>query len=97
MASWGSFSQTYADPTKLMAAEHQVDAFMDLYNRITETCRKKCIPVSYHEPDLNKGESKCIDRCVGKYVAMQTLLGQKMEQNASSTESGSFVPDALLN
>ncbi|KAL0073124.1 Tim10/DDP family zinc finger-domain-containing protein [Phycomyces blakesleeanus] len=96
MSSWGSFSQTYVNPENLIAAEKQVDAFMGLYNRILETCQVKCVPTDYHEPDLNKGESKCIDRCVGKYVGFQKLIAQKMEENGPTPPtSSSFSPDNL--
>lgn len=45
-----------------------------------ETCQTKCIPRRYHEPDLNKGESVCIDRCVAKYGAVHKLLGKKLQE-----------------
>lgn len=34
---------------------------------LTQSCYKKCIPPSYQESELNKGESVCLDRCVSKF------------------------------
>ena len=31
------------------------------------SCHNKCVSPRYAEPDLNKGESVCIDRCVAKF------------------------------
>lgn len=31
------------------------------------SCHSKCVSPRYAEPDLNKGESVCIDRCVSKF------------------------------
>lgn len=64
--------------------------------RIIEQCRVKCIPTHYHEPDLNKGEMVCIDRCVFKYGEIQRLLAKKMEEKdkepvAFNSSSSSFA------
>ncbi|KAI8388750.1 Tim10/DDP family zinc finger-domain-containing protein [Radiomyces spectabilis] len=93
MSMWGSYSQTYVNPENLVQAEQEVDSFMQLYNKILDRCQVKCIPTNYHEPELNKGEMVCIDRCVAKYFAVQKLLSQKMEQNAGSpSATGSATP-----
>lgn len=66
-------------------------------DRIMSACQEKCIPNNYHEPDLNKGEQKCIDRCVGKYMSIQGILGDRMRHlapgYASTTNSDGFSPD----
>ncbi|KAI9487749.1 MAG: hypothetical protein EXX96DRAFT_475364 [Benjaminiella poitrasii] len=81
--SWSSsFTQTYVDPQHLMEAEQQIDAFMGM---IMAACREKCIPNNYHEPDLNKGEQKCIDRCVVKYRSIQSMIGERMKDMAPTT------------
>jgi hypothetical protein len=38
---------------------------------LMQTCHKKCIPPSYKQPELNKGESVCTDRCVAKYLEVR--------------------------
>jgi hypothetical protein len=60
--------------------------FLFLY-RILKACQDKCIPIKYHEPDLNKGEQKCIDRCVAKYISIQTMLGEKMRHMAPQPQN----------
>lgn len=34
----------------------------DVFNRLVSSCHAKCISTRYLEPDLNKGESVCVDR-----------------------------------
>ncbi|KAI8062169.1 Tim10/DDP family zinc finger-domain-containing protein [Gongronella butleri] len=80
MSMWTSYSQAYVNPDNLVLAEQQVDAFMGLYNRISEKCHKKCIPTHYREGDLNKGEMVCLDRCAAKYLAFEKLLGKKLQE-----------------
>lgn len=63
-------------------------------------CQEKCIPNHYHEPDLNKGEQQCIDRCVAKYMSIQTIMGERMKhlsplaQPTDNNATDSFSPDS---
>lgn len=41
------------------------------------SCHSKCVSTRYAEPDLNKGESVCIDRCVGKYFGMNISFSMR--------------------
>ncbi|ORY90007.1 Tim10/DDP family zinc finger-domain-containing protein [Syncephalastrum racemosum] len=98
--SWsGSWSQNFVNPDNLVQAESEVDAFMDLMKRIMSSCQEKCIPTNYHEPDLNKGESVCIDRCVAKYFKVQQKLSNKMQENADRLSNlgsgGGGIPSTL--
>lgn len=52
----------------------QLDMITDVFNRLVESCHKKCISTRYAEPDLLKGESVCIDRYV--YLFLQQLREQ---------------------
>jgi import inner membrane translocase subunit TIM10 len=45
---------------------------------MTNACHKKCVPPKYHENDLTKGESICIDRCVAKYFEIHDRVGKKL-------------------
>jgi hypothetical protein len=62
-----------------------------------EACQEKCIPNNYHDPDLNKGEQKCIDRCVEKYMSIQAMMGERMKDMSptfnNSSSDDSFSPD----
>ena len=48
------------------------------YFRLTSTCFKKCIPTRFHDGDLTKGETVCIDRCVAKYMEIHEEVGKKL-------------------
>ena len=36
----------------------------------------QCIAPKYREPDLQKGEAVCIDRCVAKYLEIHERIGE---------------------
>lgn len=76
MAAGGSFQ---LDPSKLqLVADLEIEMMSDMYNRMTAACQKKCIPTKYKEPDLSKGESVCLDRCVAKYLDIHERIGKKL-------------------
>lgn len=67
------------DPSKLqLVAELEIEMMSDMYNKMTTSCHKKCIPPKYREADLSKGESVCIDRCVAKYLDVHEKIGKKL-------------------
>ncbi|PWZ01300.1 hypothetical protein BCV70DRAFT_158622 [Testicularia cyperi] len=47
---------------QIEAATAELDMVTDVFNRLVSSCHAKCISTRYAEPDLNKGESICIDR-----------------------------------
>ncbi|KAH0282907.1 hypothetical protein M436DRAFT_36716 [Aureobasidium namibiae CBS 147.97] len=73
---------------KIAAAEAEIDMVSDMYNRLVETCTKKCIPNTYREGDLNKGESVCLDRCVGKFFEVNIKVSEKMQGEAAGKQGG---------
>ncbi|KAF1985525.1 putative mitochondrial intermembrane space translocase subunit Tim10 [Aulographum hederae CBS 113979] len=73
---------------KIAAAEQEYEMIAELYNRLSSTCSKKCVPAEYREPDLNKGESVCLDRCVAKFFDVQIKVGEKIQQDAASKMGG---------
>lgn len=52
------------DQARLGEAAMELEAVSDLFTRIVSSCHAKCISQRYAEPELNKGESVCVDRCV---------------------------------
>ncbi len=58
------------------------------HHRLVETCTKKCIPSSYRESDLNKGESVCLDRCVAKFFEVNVKVSEKMQGEATQRAGG---------
>lgn len=67
------------DPSKMqLVADLEIEMMADMYNRMTSACHKKCVPPKYRDPDLSKGESVCIDRCVSKYLEIHERIGKKL-------------------
>ncbi len=60
----------------------------DMFNRLSQSCTKKCIPPEYREADLNKGESVCLDRCVSKFFEVNLKVSEKMQGEASQRGTG---------
>lgn len=56
----------------------EIEMMADMYNRMTTSCQKKCVPAKYNEPELSKGESVCLDRCVAKYMEIHDRIGKKL-------------------
>lgn len=65
---------------KINAAETEVEMISDMFNRLVQSCTKKCIPTDYRESDLNKGESVCLDRCVSKMFEVNVKVSEKMQE-----------------
>ena len=60
----------------------------DMFNRLTESCTKKCVHADYREGDLNKGESVCLDRCVSKFFDVNIKVSEKMQGEANANKQG---------
>ncbi|CAG0915733.1 unnamed protein product [Notodromas monacha] len=63
-----------------MVQELELEMMSDMYNRMTASCHKKCIPPKYKDAELNKGESVCLDRCVAKYLEIHERVGRKLTE-----------------
>ncbi|KAF3985561.1 hypothetical protein FT662_05076 [Candidozyma haemuli var. vulneris] len=75
------FSNVGVNPEKVKLAKIQFDAMSTTFNKVLQSCHKKCIAHEYGEGELNTGEASCLDRCVAKYVKANTLVGQSMKYN----------------
>lgn len=45
---------------------------------------KKCVPRSYREGELNKGEGVCIDRCSAKFFDVQLKISELLQNEAAA-------------
>ncbi|RMZ84457.1 hypothetical protein DV738_g769, partial [Chaetothyriales sp. CBS 135597] len=68
---------------KIAAAETEIEMITDMFNRLSQSCLKKCIPADYREAELNKGESVCLDRCVAKFFEVNVKVSEKMQGEAA--------------
>lgn len=57
-------------------------------SRFPSSCHAKCINTRYAEGDLNKGESVCIDRCVGKFFEVNKKVGEKLQAMGANAAGG---------
>lgn len=78
MSFFGAKQSQSVNPQAVAQAEGELEMIMDLFQKLGNACHAKCINKSYHEADLSKGESVCIDRCVGKYFATNAKIGEKL-------------------
>ncbi|KAI1774682.1 mitochondrial import inner membrane translocase subunit TIM10 [Hypoxylon cercidicola] len=65
---------------KLSAIEAEVKLMAQMHDRLTKACAKKCVPNDYREPDLNKGESVCLDRCAAKFFDVHMKVSELLQQ-----------------
>ncbi|KAI4267950.1 MAG: hypothetical protein L6R38_008028 [Xanthoria sp. 2 TBL-2021] len=68
---------------KIANAEVEMDMISEMMSRLNQSCVKKCIQPDYREADLTKGESVCLDRCVGKFFDVQMKVSEKMQGDAA--------------
>lgn len=45
---------------------------------MAKMCSKKCV-TKYSDGDLAVGEMTCVDRCVGKYMHAQEIVGAELK------------------
>ncbi|GAA6016321.1 hypothetical protein JCM10207_000468 [Rhodosporidiobolus poonsookiae] len=67
------------DQARLAEAAMELEAVSDLFTRIVSSCHAKCISTRYAEPELNKGESVCVDRCVAKYFSVNEKVQERLQ------------------
>ncbi|KAF7982075.1 hypothetical protein HWV62_30376 [Athelia sp. TMB] len=71
-------------------AIQELDMITDVFNRLVSSCHAKCVSPRYAEPDLNKGESVCIDRCVAKFFEVNKKVGEKLQSVGSAAGGSAF-------
>ena len=81
-----SAAQT-VNPQAVAQAEGELEMIMDLFQKLGNACHSKCINKSYHESELSKGESVCIDRCVSKYFGTNAKIGEKLQKQMEAGQS----------
>ncbi|KAH3887242.1 hypothetical protein DPMN_011258 [Dreissena polymorpha] len=69
-----------------LVADLEMEMMADMYNRMSSSCQKKCIPPRYKDSELTKGETVCIDRCVSKFLELHDLIGKKLTAMSQQDE-----------
>ncbi len=64
-------------------------------NRLVNSCHSKCISDKYHEPDLNKGEGVCIDRCTAKFFEVSVFFGGICVEEEEEEDLSFFLPSSF--
>ncbi|KAK7499152.1 hypothetical protein BaRGS_00009699 [Batillaria attramentaria] len=70
-----------------LVADLEIEMMADMYNRMTSSCQKKCIPPKYRDGELSKGEAVCLDRCVAKYLEIHDRVGRKLTSISQQDEA----------
>ncbi|TFK23111.1 hypothetical protein FA15DRAFT_621455, partial [Coprinopsis marcescibilis] len=74
------------DFQKVDMAVTELDTVTDFFNRMVQSCYNKCVGARFPaDGDLNKGESVCIDKCVGKYTDVQKKVGEKLQSRGAAS------------
>lgn len=72
-------AQAQLDAQKLsLIQELEIEMMADMYNRLTNSCHKKCIPPAYTDAEIAKGEAVCLDRCVAKFLDIHERIGKRL-------------------
>lgn len=72
---------------RIAMAELELESMTSLFNNMLVTCRNKCIIPRYGEPELSKGETACIDRCVAKFVKSNQMISEYMKVSGNGPET----------
>ncbi|KAF8306043.1 hypothetical protein DL93DRAFT_2089053 [Clavulina sp. PMI_390] len=90
-AAGGGAPAGNVNPNTIEVAVAELDMITDVFNKLVSSCHTKCIGTKYAEPDLNKGESVCVDRCVAKFFEVNKKVGERLQSmGANAQASGSF-------
>ncbi|KAG0236963.1 protein transporter tim10 [Actinomortierella wolfii] len=93
MGGWNAAANQTINMQNMAMVEQEIEMATDLFNRLVSSCHKKCIPTTYLEGDLNKGEAVCIDRCVAKYFEVNKSIGTKFQQmSGQAGQAGGSFP-----
>ncbi|KAJ6442862.1 mitochondrial import inner membrane translocase subunit TIM10 [Purpureocillium lavendulum] len=84
MSFLGMGRQQPTSEQKIAAVEGEMRMMADTYNRLQQSCQKKCIPTDYREGELNKGESVCLDRCTAKFLDTSMKVSEIMQQQGQA-------------
>jgi len=86
--SGGSKPGAAVNSDRMEMAVQELDMITDVFNRLVSSCHNKCVSPRYAEPDLNKGESVCIDRCVAKFFEVNKKVGEKLQSVGNAAGGG---------
>ena len=73
------FGSTNSAADELEATKFQITAMQDNYNKLINSCFKKCV-VKYSDSDLSVGEMTCVDRCAWKYLESQYKMSDVVKR-----------------
>ncbi|EKD18094.1 hypothetical protein LZ554_008540 [Drepanopeziza brunnea f. sp. 'monogermtubi'] len=88
MSMFGMGRPQPSSAEKIAAAEQEMDLVTDMFNRLQKACLTKCIPPTYREAEVNKGEGVCLDRCASKFFEVQLKVSELLQKEAMAKGAG---------
>jgi import inner membrane translocase subunit TIM10 len=64
----------------LVLATTEMEMYTDLFNKMSAQCFEKCASRRHKDGELALGEMSCADRCVSKYLEVQTKVGALLQK-----------------
>ncbi|KAJ8096919.1 hypothetical protein POJ06DRAFT_46543 [Lipomyces tetrasporus] len=68
------------DENKINGIKGEMLMIQQMKDKASLICLEKCVPNYYSDGDLNKGESNCVDRCIGKFFQTIKVIGTEMQK-----------------
>jgi hypothetical protein len=58
--------------------EHLINSDVEMVDTIYKTCRSRCV-YSFEKADLNHGEINCLSRCTHKFLQINHIVKNNMQ------------------
>ena len=60
--------------------EQQIEMMDAVFMKSIGSCGHKCIPPTYKDGELNKGESVCVQRCMNKFFKSLEVVSAQLAE-----------------
>lgn len=76
----------------VLQLEQQIEMMDMVFKRSVQQCSTKCVPPTYKDGELNKGESVCVQRCLNKFFdVLEVVSSQLAEVGMQAQNAGAPI------